>query len=462
MQASQAVTEPPSDQGRPRRALPQLSAAASRGSLFIVLAALIAVFAGIDGSTFFSLSNLQVVLTTQATYGVISLAVTVALVVGEVDLSVGGVMGAVAGVMALMVSDGVPTGLALVLALLLGTAFGLVNGLLVTYGRLSSIIATLATGTISTGVGLAIVGPNTVSGLSQTFLNIFATPWGGIQTAFYILVGLTIVAIVILQRTLLGRRLFFVGQNRDAAALLGIKVRRLTIGGMAVTGLLAGFAGIMLAGQNGAANVTQTNGYLLPAFAAAFLGTSAIVPGRFNAGGTLVATYVLGAATVGLNMTGVATWSTYIFNGALLIISLGMFTVLKLRKERSAKKQSMLAAERSAAAEATGVAAGEGAEGAAAGRRSVEVVRCHVRAARRLARRARGGDPRDRRCQRLGQVDPGQDPFRCLRPGPWPDHRGNRGLGHRRRAPEPQPLRRGDRPRKRLRRQRGADALGRA
>src|SRR6185437_4552369 len=164
MQASQAVTEPPGDHGRSRRALPQVSAAASRGSLFIVLVALIAIFAGIDGSTFFSLSNLQVVLTTQATYGVISLAVTVALVVGEVDLSVGGVMGAVAGVMALMVSDGVPTGLALVLALLLGAAFGLVNGLLVTYGRLSSIIATLATGTISTGIGLAIVGPNTVSG----------------------------------------------------------------------------------------------------------------------------------------------------------------------------------------------------------------------------------------------------------------------------------------------------------
>lgn len=359
MQASEAAVEPSSERGRPRRFLPQLSAAASRGSLFIVLVLLIAIFAGIDGSTFFSLSDLQVVLTTQSTYGVIALAVTVALVVGEVDLSVGGVMGAVAGVMALMVSDGWPTGLALVLALLLGTAFGVANGLLVTYGRLSSIIATLATGTIATGVGLAIVGPDTVSGLPQSFLRIFATPWGGIQTAFYILVGLTIVAVVILQRTLLGRRMFFVGQNRDAAALLGIKVRRLRIGGMAVAGLLAGFAGIMLAGQNGAANVTQTTGYLLPAFAAAFLGTSAIVPGRFNAGGTLLATYVLGAATVGLNMAGVATWSTYIFNGVLLIISLGMFTVLKLRRERSAKRHSMLEAERTAAARQPEAAGGE-------------------------------------------------------------------------------------------------------
>jgi ribose transport system permease protein len=327
--------------------LSHLGTALSRGSLIVVLVALVAVFAGVDGTTFFSVDNLRVVLTTQSTYGVIALAVTVALVAGEVDLSVGGVMGTAAGVAALLSSKGVAALPAIVVALLLAGAFGLVNGLLITYGRLSSIIATLATGTIATGVGLAIVGPGTISGLSRGLLSIFATYWSGIGTAFYILVALVVVGIVVLQRTLLGRRLFFVGQNRDAAALLGIKVRRLTIGAMIVTSMLAGFAGVMLCGQNGAANVTQTSGYLLPAFAAAYLGTSAFIPGRFNSGGTFVATYVLGAATVGLNMAGVATWSSYIFNGVLLIVSLGMFTVLKLRKERLAKRQSMRAAARS-------------------------------------------------------------------------------------------------------------------
>jgi ribose transport system permease protein len=242
-----------------------------------------------------------------------------------------------------MVSSGVPSVLAIVLGLLFSAVFGLVNGLLVVYGRLSSIIATLATGTLATGAGLALVGPNTISGLSPGFLNLFSSSVGGVQTAFYILVVLTAGAAVVLQRTLLGRRLFFVGQNRDSAALLGIKVRRLTIGSLVVASVLAGFAGIMLAGQNGGTNVTQTSGYLLPAFAAAFLGTAAIVPGRFNATGTLIAVYVLGTATVGLNMAGVATWSTYIFNGGLLILSLGLFTVLKLRKERQAKRESMAA-----------------------------------------------------------------------------------------------------------------------
>lgn len=320
----------------------------SRSSLVLVLVALVAIFTGINGSTFFSTDNFRVILSTQATYGVIALAVTVALVVGEIDISVSGVMGAVAGVTSLAASNGVPPVVSILIALALAAGFGLANGLLVTYAGLSSIIATLATGTIATGVGLAIVGPNTIGGLPRSFLRLFATSAGGVQMAFYILLALTIIAVAVLQWTLLGRRLFFVGQSRDAAGLLGIRVRRLTIGGMVVASMLAGFAGVMLAGQNGAANVTQTSGYLLPAFAAAFLGTSAIVPGRFNAGGTLIATYVLGAATVGLNMTGAATWTTYIFNGCLLIVALGLFTALKLRKERIAKRQSILAAERGA------------------------------------------------------------------------------------------------------------------
>ena len=232
-------------------------------------------------------------------------------------------MGAVSGYVALLSSEGRSTPYAIAVGLLLAAAFGLVNGLLVTYGRLSSIIATLATGTIATGVGLALVGPSTVSGLSPSFLSIFATYWGGVQSAFYIVIVLTVVGAIVLQRSLLGRRLFFVGQNRDAAALLGIRVRLLTIGAMVAASVLAGFAGVMLAGQTGAASVTQTNGYLLPAFAAAFLGTSAFLPGRFNAAGTLLATYVLGVAIVGLNMSGVANWSSYIFNGALLIVSSG-------------------------------------------------------------------------------------------------------------------------------------------
>lgn len=334
-----------------RRKRPALATVLARGSLLIVLVALIAVFSGLNGRSFFATSTLQLVLSTQAAAGVIALAVTIASVAGQVDLSVAGVMGGSAGIAALQVSNGGSAFVAIIAALAFGLAFGLVNGLLVTYGRLSSIIATLATGTISTGVALAFVGPNTITAVTPAFLNLFSSGVGGVQSAFFILVVLTIVAVVVLQWTRAGRRLFFVGQNRDAAALLGIKVNRMTIGAMITVGLLAGFSGIMLTGQNGGASVTQTSGYLLPAFAGAFLGTSAIIPGRFNAAGTFIATYVLGVATVGLNMAGVPNWTTYLFNGGLLILSLGAFAIVNLRKDRAAKRASMRAAAAGAADE---------------------------------------------------------------------------------------------------------------
>lgn len=304
----------------------------------MVLIGLVVVFTLINGSDFFSSDILRLVLSTQASVGVIALAVTVASAAGQVDLSVAGVMGGSAGITAMEVSNGTNPFVAIVLALAYAVVFGLANGFLVTYVRMGSIIATLATGTIATGVALAVVGPETITTSSAAFLNLFSSTVGGIQTAFFILVVLTVIALVVLQWTLLGRRLFFVGQNRDAAALLGIRVRRLTIGGMVASGLLAGFAGVMLTGQNGGASVTQTSGYLLPAFAASFLGTSAIVPGRFNVVGTFIATYVLGTALIGLNMAGVPQWSSYLFNGGLLIVALGAFELVRARKARAAKR----------------------------------------------------------------------------------------------------------------------------
>lgn len=314
---------------------------AARGSLIVVLAGLVIVFTLLKGSVFFSASNFEQILSAQAAVGVLALAVTTALICGEIDLSVAGVMGTVAAVAAYYLTNGTPAVLAVAIGMAIALAFGIVNGLLVTYARMSSIIATLATGTIATGVGLAIVGPDTISGLPGSFSNVFVATWSGIQTPFFMFLGLIVIAAVILQRTPVGRRFFFVGQSTQASDLLGIRVRRLKIGGLVVSALLAGVAGVLLVGQSDGANVTETTSYLLPAFAAAFLGTAAITPGRFNAIGTFVATIVLGTATVGLDEAGVPNWTTYVFDGGLLVVSLGIFTLLRIRRERAAKTKAM-------------------------------------------------------------------------------------------------------------------------
>jgi len=328
--------------GRVRRGLKAIVVeVGARGSLVLVLVALVVIFTLMKGSIFFSASNFQQILSSQAATGILALAVTVALIAGEIDLSVAGVMGAVGGIVAYYVSRGLNSGLSVFIGLAIALAFGLVNGVVVTYGRLNSIIVTLATGTIATGVGLAIAGPNTISGLRESFMTVFTTSWAGIQTSFYMFFGVVIVAAIVLQRTPLGRRLFFVGQNSEAAGLLGIRVKELKIGGLVVSALLAGLAGLIVVGQSDGGSVTETASYLLPAFAAAFLGTSAITPGRFNSVGTFLATLVLGTATVGLDEAGIPNWATYVFDGGLLIIALGIFMVLKIRRERAAKVHSM-------------------------------------------------------------------------------------------------------------------------
>jgi len=110
---------------------------------------------------------------------------------------------------------------------------------------------------------------------------------------------------------------------------------------LAITGLLAGAAGIIVTGQTNGVNVTVMAPYLLPAFAAAFLGTAAITPGRFNAVGSLIGILILGLAQVGLNEGGVPNWVAYVFNGGLLIISLGVFTFVKAVKERVATARAV-------------------------------------------------------------------------------------------------------------------------
>lgn len=341
-----------------RRTVTVLYDVGTRGSLIFVLAVLVVIFTVLKGSIFFSGSNFEQILSAQAATGILALAVTVALIAGEIDLSVSGVMGAAGGIVAFYINNGLNAVAAVSIGMAIAAAFGLLNGLAVTYGRLSSIIATLASGTIATGIGLAIVGPGTVAGLPGSFSTVFTTPWGGIQTPFFMFLATIVIAAVVLQRTPRGRRLFFVGQSPQSAELLGIRVRRLKIGSLLVSALLAGLAGLVVVGQSDGGNVTETASYLLPAFAAAFLGTSAITPGRFNAIGTFIATIVLGTATVGLNEAGVPNWTSYVFDGSLLIISLGIFTVIKIRRERSAKAHAMHEAMSGATRRAEGRAAG--------------------------------------------------------------------------------------------------------
>jgi ribose transport system permease protein len=315
-----------------------------RGSLIFVLAALIIVFGALNGGTFLSTSNFTEIANAQVLTGLLAIGVAVVLIAGELDLSVAAVMGTVGATVALLLTKGMNPIAAACIGLAIAGAIGVANGVLVGYFRINSIIVTLGSASIATGIGLAIVGPDTVAAFPNSFVNFFTNTAGGLETCFFMLLVVVVVAAFLLQFTPMGRRLFFMGQNVHAAHLLGIRVRRIKLGSFIIASLLAGFAGIVLASQSDSASVVETTSYLLPAYAAAFLSTTAITPARFNAVGALIATIILGTVDTGLNELAVPDWTTYAFDGGLLIIALGLFTLLKTTRERASIAKSAEAA----------------------------------------------------------------------------------------------------------------------
>jgi ribose transport system permease protein len=154
----------------------------------------------------------------------------------------------------------------------------------------------------------------------------------GVPTPFYCALVLTVILWFVLQHTPLGRRMIFTSESRDVARLAGVKVNAIRAGAMIATATLGGVAGIVLAGTNGAANPQSGSYYLLPAFAAVFLGSTTIIPGRFNAFGTFVAVYFLVTGITGLQYMGYAGWPEQVFYGASLVAAVTLSHLVARRR----------------------------------------------------------------------------------------------------------------------------------
>lgn len=160
----------------------------------------------------------------------------------------------------------------------------------------------------------------------------------GVSLQFYYALALVVLTAVIFQYTPIGRRLLFVGRGPQVARLSGLHVDRIRGGALVTSALVAALAGIVYAGMLGGADPSSGQSFMLPAFAAAFLGATAIVPGRFNAFGTLVAVYFLVAGVVGLQMLGVASFVQQLFYGGALVVAVALSGAVRRRTaSRSAR-----------------------------------------------------------------------------------------------------------------------------
>ena len=286
-----------------------------------------------EPATFLTAGTFQTIFASQQALVFLTAALLCTVVVGEfVDLSVPSIFGLAAMLLAvLVVNYHWNVWAAAMTAVAIAVLCGVVNGWLIVYVGVNTIVVTLGMGTVLLGIALWISNLTPVSGLPLDFANIALLPVLGLPISFYEGLVLMLVFAYVLWFTPLGRKMRFVGANREVSRLAGIRVNRLRFGSFIFAGLIAGLGGVISSAATGGFDPTVSQSYLLPVFAATFLGTAILEPGRFNPLGTLIAIYFLATGILGLQLLGVAGWVSDVFYGGVLVIAVTITTVLNRR-----------------------------------------------------------------------------------------------------------------------------------
>jgi ribose transport system permease protein len=294
----------------------------TRYSLLFLLIFLIVLYSILTPSTFMTVANLKSILIQQTVPIVIALAVLVPIVAGGFDLSVGYVLGFTAIVGAKVGAGALGSGFtAIAFLLVAGLAVGGLNAILVAKLRISSFIATLGLGLSISGISQGLSGGQVLySGIPPVIAQISLTKILGIDAGVWLTLIIILLVYYLLARLPLGRKMYAVGGNEQVARLGGIHVTRIKIIAFVLAGVLAAVGGLLTLGQVGSADPSTGPEYLLPAFAAVFLGATSIRPGFFNVWGTVLAIFVLAVNFSGLSLLGVPYWLSPVIDGIALII----------------------------------------------------------------------------------------------------------------------------------------------
>ncbi len=292
----------------------------------ILTVLLILLFSLLLPDTFPTALNARSILSDKAVIALLSLSAMLPMTAGRIDLTVGyGIVLWHVAAISLQVTYGVPWPAAVVLTLLGGLVCGLVNGLLVEVAQIDSFIATLGTGTILYALAMWHTGGRQIMGaLPHGFTAINATWIAGLPIGFFYVIGVAIVLWLVTERLPLGRHLYAIGANPKAAALNGIPVRAYVIGVFVASGVLTAFTGVLLAAKLRIGQASVGLEYLLPALVGAFLGSTTIKPGRVNVWGTLIGVLILAVGISGIQQFGAAFFVEPLFNGATLIVAIGL------------------------------------------------------------------------------------------------------------------------------------------
>jgi ribose transport system permease protein len=280
--------------------------------------------------TFMSARNWLNISQQMSMLAVVAFTMTIVMVMGDFDLSVGS-MASLAGIVAaILFSQGHPVAAGIAAALLVGLAGGLINGFLVSIVGILPFVATLGTLTVFSGAAFLVSGGRTIfgrdippdfSGFARGGIDL--NPFGdaAVMLPYLTLSALVVFAVVwvLLEQTTFGRRLYAIGGNAEAARLAGVPVRSLRLTAFALTGLGAAVGGLMYASRVASANPTQGSGLMLDAIAAVFLGMTMSEEGEPRVHATLVGVLILGVLDNGLTQLAVDSYVREILVGTIIV-----------------------------------------------------------------------------------------------------------------------------------------------
>jgi ribose transport system permease protein len=308
----------------------------ARYATIIGLALMIVVFSILSPDAFPTLNNFINVLNQASLATIIAGGLTLAVIVGELDLSIG-YAASLHGILVtgLIVHNKLPIAVAIVIVLALGALVGVINGLIVTKLRVNSVIATLGVGTIIVGLAFAYSsGVPIVAGVPEGFLQLSLGRWLlGIPNPIIIMAVVVVGLWVLVERTAIGQEIQAVGGNPVAARLAGISVDRIKILGFVISAVCAALTGALLASRLGSGTTNAADSYLLTAFAAVFLGSATLRDGEFHVLGTFIGTLIIVFGFNGLNIFGAPTFSQYVFQGTILVVAVALSSLGRMLAE---------------------------------------------------------------------------------------------------------------------------------
>ncbi len=281
---------------------------------------------------FLTMSNFRASAIGLAPTGIIVIGMTVLLVAGAFDLSVGAVLALSSTIVALMITAGVPIWLSVLGALALGAAVGLVNGLIVTRLGVNPLVATLGTMSVARGAALVLTEGFSVSNLPPAFGYVGSADWLGLPAIVWITLVLVVAGDLALRHTRYLRQAYYIGGNEKAARLSGVPVDAVRCVAFVLTGTLAALAGVLLASRLMSGTPTAANALELQVLAAAVIGGASLRGGEGTVLGAFLGVIFVALINNAMTMLSVSIYWQMVATGAVLVAAVAVDQILRRRR----------------------------------------------------------------------------------------------------------------------------------